>query len=332
MSPRKPNAAAMRRERARLLAERETSTNPLPEEFVTWLKTKYQPKPELQLVWPRVLPFVRTALEGSRIRGTDSLRKHVTHLAHFGAWADERALPLDPKSLLTRVNTDEYCRVGMHGSTEKSCSDRRSKLRALADQVNPEQAPAKTKSIPRPALKPPYTDKDMQAVRRVVYVQPTAELTRSLCVCVGLGAGAGIDSPDLKLLIREHVEDLAEQGIRVTVPGANGRTVWVLREYEDMVRRGLVGLAPSDLLIGREPGRHNVAGEVFGRAKLYGDLPNLEQSRLRTTWLATLMARPVPLAVLCRAAGLKSTRTLFDLLPHLPHEADKDALREGGAR
>ena len=332
MSPRKINAAAMRRERARLLAERATASSPLPEEFVVWLETQYQPKAELQPVFPRLRPFVHQALEASQIRGTDSLRKHVTHLAYFGAWALDQGLPLDPQSLLVRTKTDEYCRTGMPSSTEKSRSDRRSRLRGLADQVNPEQAPAKTKTIPRPALKPPYGDTDMQAVRRVAHVQPTVEMTRSLCICVGLGAGAGIDSPDLKLLLRSSVQDLGEEGIRVDVPGINARTVWVLREYEDMIRRGLEGLEPTQLLLGREPGRHNVAGQVFGRAKLYGDLPPLEQSRLRITWLATLMSRPVPLAVICRAAGLKSTRTLFDLLPHLPEQPDAPALRDGGAR
>lgn len=332
MSPRKPNAAAMRRERARLLAEREAPGSPLPEEFVLWLKTQYQPKSELQGVWPQLLPFVLQALEASQVRGTDSLRKHVTHLAYFGAWILDQGLVLDPQTALVRTRTDEYGRVGMPRSTEKSRSDRRSRLRGLADQINPEQAPAKTKSIPRPSLKPPYTEAEMQAVRRVVAVQPTPEMTRALCICVGLGAGAGIDSPELKLLVRNNIEDLNEDGIRVQVPGANGRTVWVLREYEDMVRHGLTGLAPEQLLIGREPGRHNVASQVFGRAKLYGNLPALEQSRLRTTWLGTLMTRPVPLAVICRAAGLKSTRTLFDLLPHLPEQPDSGALRDGGVR
>jgi hypothetical protein len=46
------------------------------------------------------------------------------------------------------------------------------------------------------------------------------------------------------------------------------------------------------------------------------------------------MARPVPLTVILRAAGLKSTRTLFDLLPHVGQAAIAmpDVLRDGGAR
>ena len=46
------------------------------------------------------------------------------------------------------------------------------------------------------------------------------------------------------------------------------------------------------------------------------------------------MTRPVPLAVILTAAGLKSTRTLFDLLPHLGTDtpAGAVALRDGGVQ
>ena len=103
---------------------------------------------------------------------------------------------------------------------------------------------------------------------------------------------------------------------------------------EHLVRRGLQGLRDGQPLIGRIKTRRNVAAAVYADAVLLGSLPKLEQSRLRTTWLATLMTRPVPLAVILTAAGLKSTRTLFDLLPHLDTGAAAGtvALRDGGAK
>jgi hypothetical protein len=264
------------------------------------------------------------------VRGLESLRKHTTHLAYFGAWAHGQGLSLT--EAVTRTNVDEYCRRGMPGSTPKSTADRRSRLRAIADDLHPEQAPTPAVAIVRPALKPPYTEEEMQAIRRVSGVQPTEEVCRQLSVCVGLGAGAGIDSPDLRLLYRRNVTDHGEAGILVVVPGDRAREVWVLREYEHIVRRGLSDLNDDQLLIGRVQDRRNVAGNVFNRATLLGDLPPLEQSRLRTTWIANLMTRPVPLAVILQAAGLKSTRTLFDLLPYLAVSDELTALRDGGAR
>lgn len=38
---------------------------------------------------------------------------------------------------------------------------------------------------------------------------------------------------------------------------------------------------------------------------------------MRATWLADLMTDSIPIAVILQAAGLKSARTLVDLLPHL---------------
>jgi hypothetical protein len=174
----------------------------------------------------------------------------------------------------------------------------------------------------------------MQALIRAIQVQPTEELVRRLCLCVGLGAGAGIDSPDLKLL-DACVTDHGDDGICVHVPGTHPREVWVLRDYERLVRRGLQGLRDGQPLVGRVKTRRNVAGAIYAEAILLGSLPKPEQSRLRTTWLATLMTRSVPLAVILTAAGLKSTRTLFDLLPHLEPiagTAGAVALRDGGAQ
>jgi hypothetical protein len=74
---------------------------------------------------------------------------------------------------------------------------------------------------------------------------------------------------------------------------------------------------------------------VFERADWWGNLPRLDQGRLRVTWLATHLLRSTPLRLLCAAAGLSSTRTLFDLLPLLPAADMSDApalLRGGGQR
>jgi hypothetical protein len=336
ISPRKISAAEAKRQRAKLTAERTAPPTPLPAEFIDWLRISYHPQDSsLRALWATpLLPFTEQTLLLSQIRGEEALRKHVTHLALYGAWRHQRGLPLDPRPAMNRREVDEYTRTGMPGSSEKSRSDRRSRLRVICDHLNPEQAPHAGVVIPREAIKPPYRAGEMQALIRAIQVQPTEELVRRLCLCVGLGAGAGIDSPDLKLLDTNHATDHGEDGIRIQVPGVHAREVWLLRDYEHLVRRGLQGLRPGQPLIGRVKTRRNVAADVYADAVLLGSLPKLEQSRLRTTWLATVMSRPVPLAVILTAAGLKSTRTLFDLLPHLDSGPPTGAvaLRDGGAK
>ena len=331
------SAAAVKRLRAEINQARVTPPPPLPDPFLHWLRNDYRPQPLVQPHWPTPLrDFVERTLELSPVRGEDSLRKHVTHLAYYGAWRlGRRDAALDPLTAMNRADVDEYARVGMTANTAKSRADRRSRLRAICDHLNPAAAPHRSAvKVPREALKPPYTAAQMTQISRAIQVQPTDERVRQLCLCVGLGAGAGIDSPELKLLDTSHIEDLGDEGIRVSVPGARARQVWVLRDYEALVRRGLRGLPPGRPLVGRVRTRCNVASSVYADATLLGSLPKLEQSRLRTTWLATLMTRPVPLSVLLCAAGLKSTRTLFDLLPHLPvtETAPETVLRDGAVR
>jgi hypothetical protein len=251
MSGPKINAAAMRRHRAEVLQRRAASPDPLPAEFLTWLQTIYQPEGPLRAHWPQLLSFVVAALTASRIRGEASLHKYVTHLTYFGGWLLLQGVSLELSSGLVRAQVDEYCRVGMPGNTQKSRSDRRSRLRGIADQVNPDQAPTPTKSIPRPAIKAPHSASEMANICRCAGLQPTVELTRQMCLCVSVGAGAGIDSSELKLLLGSHVVDLDDQGIRIDIPGDRTRSVWVLREYEDLLRRGLVGRSPLRPLLAR---------------------------------------------------------------------------------
>lgn len=178
----------------------------------------------------------------------------------------------------------------------------------------------------------------MAVIRRVARVQPTPELTRQVSLLVGLGAGAGIDSTDLKRLHgRDAVDHGPEIGIEVHVTNLRRskdntlherrRTVWVLREYEDLVRAGLQGVRPNQLLLGRDAERANVAASVYARAALHGDVPELAQSRLRSTWLATHLQRATPLNLLLRAAGLTTARTLVELIAHLPQHDDAKVLR-----
>ncbi|MDP5182388.1 hypothetical protein QOZ88_07035 [Blastococcus sp. BMG 814] len=270
-------------------------------------------------------------LSRSRITGVDSIRKHITHVAYFLAWAQDHDLPLSAETVVRR-HVDEYARTGMPDSSEKSRADRRARLRWLADQLHPDQAPDRGVPIARPSIKPPYTSREMTQIRRVALTQPTAARRRQLCLCVGLGAGAGLDSQDLRHLTRSHVRDAADGGLNVDVAAPNPRSVTVLRDYEDLVRIGIAGFKPKTLLLGRKEDRRNLAARAIGDAVVLGDVPHIEQSRLRATWLAQLMTGSVPLSVLLTAAGLRSARTLVDLLPHLPSTADAHrVLRDAGA-
>ncbi|WP_157544914.1 hypothetical protein [Nocardioides halotolerans] len=286
--------------------------------------------------------MVAEVLAASVVRGHDSFRKHLTHLGYFYVWARDHDVPLTVATL-TRSNIEEYARTGMPGSSAKSRADRRSRLRRLADQHHPEQAPAPHVEIARPTVRPPYTDREVQALLRTAWNQPSAERTRKAALCIGLGLGAGLDSSDFRGLRRHHIQvtpDSSRPLVTVTVAETAARTaattaarfVPVRVEYVELVLRGLEGLGSDQLLLGRVEERRNLAANALADVVVLGGCPRIEQSRLRATWLATLLMQPVRLDLLMTAAGLRTARTLPDLIPYLPPPTQEEtglALRGG---
>jgi hypothetical protein len=277
---------------------------------------RFRPQGPLAQHWDLVRPTVTQTLARSTLRGEATFRKHLTHLGYFVAWTAQQGLPLSPATV-TRANVDEYTRIGMPHASGKSRADRRARLRWLADQINPGQAPDTGVPVARPSIRPPYIPEELATIRRVAQTQPTARQRRNLSTCVALGAGAGLDSADLRHLRSEHIVDCGAGGFLVHVPGLKARTVPVLASFEPLLRAAVLERPSGELLLGRREDRRNIAARAVSAAVLLGDCPRIVQSRLRASWLAELMRHRVPLAVIMRAAGLRSARTLGDLLPHL---------------
>ena len=91
----------------------------------------------------------------------------------------------------------------------------------------------------------------------------------------------------------------------------------LLREALDahaLARRGT-----ATPLHGVKPDRRNGANRVASRAvTATGTGVDVDVARLRATWLVACMSAPVPLGALLHAAGLRTPRTLADLLAHCP--------------
>lgn len=334
---RKPSARAMRLAVAAVNAERETRAASLPRTMQTYIREIYVPLEPARQSWERIKDAVEETLAASAVRGDDSMRKHVTHLAYFFHWARTVGLPLLPETL-TRTNVSRYETQVLVDAGRSTRQTRRSRLMAMADQIHPDQAPVKGPPLAHRTVAPPYTSAEMAIIRRVAQVQPSELLIRQMCLLVGLGAGAGIDSTDLKRLRDSDVIDHGPgTGIEIHVTNLrrskdntenrNHRTVWVLREYEDLVRIGIAGAKRGQLLLGRDADRANVATSVFSRAVFSKEVPDLAQSRLRSTWLASHLQRTTPLNVLLQAAGLATARSLVELLEHVPPSTDPHLLR-----
>jgi integrase len=248
-------------------------------------------------------------------------------VAHYALWLDRTGHEVTFTTLTDLVLIDEYTRLERSTRGEKSAADRRSRLRGIAGALNPSSAlPTRGYTIARKPIKPGYTPEEVAAIVGVAQVQPTREQTRSLCAVVGLGLGAGCDSTDLKAVYCHDIHE-DNEGLSVTIRSrGTERTVPVMRRYEPLVRRALLDRKPTQLLIGEKADRINVAARIIDKAHIYGDVPKIEASRLRSTWLTELLTRPIPLPVVLHVAGLTSARTLLDLTPSMA-PGDEEAAR-----
>ena len=79
-----------------------------------------------------IRPFIRDVVATSELSGLASVRKNVTHLAHFARFALSRGIRLSPVALMTTTFIDEYVRVGMAGASQHLRAERRRRLLWLA--------------------------------------------------------------------------------------------------------------------------------------------------------------------------------------------------------
>lgn len=326
MGTRRPSKAEIRRQREQLHVE-----PPLPDidPTIAAYINRYTPRDVDADVWEAVRPFVVDTLRRYAPKHLEAGRQRLTALAAYAVWAHGRGLDITRARLLDVDLIEAFTTTADLGKT--AAANYRSRLRGITNELNPAGAGAQVVSRhAHRAVKAPYTAREVAAIVRIANTQPSATTGRQLRVCVGLGLGAGLSSKDLKPLRGRDVTDQGESGIMVRVPQGQPRTVWVRRRFEPMVRSGLDGVRAGGLLLGRNADRRNVAAKVFEHAHILGDhAPHFEQSRMRTTWLADLLADGVPLPVIMDAAGLDSARSLTDLLPHLTVEAEVSAPLRG---
>lgn len=321
-------------EAKRIAAQARAAANPppvLPAALVAFLDT-FAPRSRPE-AWEAVKDVHRLVMYRSGIRGKESFRKRCGALAGFLMWRYEQGSSVEIAEAMTFEAIDQYYLSGLAHLSKGSRNDYRSWLRNLAATANPGLAAPKVAPLGHQEIRPGYSRGEELAIMRIAQRQRSKAARRSLCAVVGLCAGAGLDAIDLRHLRRRHIHDRGEAGIEVSVPGPRPRRVMVRREYEQLVRIGIEGLRANDLLIGRDVNRRNLVSAVVENAEILDDdVPHIEASRLRATWLGWLMTRPVPIQVILAAAGLKTARSLVELIPHLPAPEEFDSYLLGETR
>lgn len=277
-------------------------------------------------------PTIADVMARSKIEDRGRFENTLTSLSRYLAWRMSLGLSFTRADAMSFAAIDDFCSAVVDAVKPSTLNDYRSRLRMVAAESNPGHLNPTTGFVEGyRRVRPGYSAIEEASIRRVALRQQSPLKRRQLCTIVGLCGGCGLDARDLRHVERAHIDDRGEDGIWVTVVGARPRVVVVRRDYEDLVRIAISGLSSHQVLLGQKQTRKNRVGDITLTVQNY-DAPAIEAARLRTTWLAWLLTRPVPLAVVMQASGLSSARTLSDVIDHLEPVVVDLAILRGGAK
>jgi hypothetical protein len=261
--------------------------------------------------WGTIRIFVHACAVQLPLTGVASAIRTIRVLARLAEWAVGEGLPLDPEVLLDPDTVERFIEVGL--PNDRSHATYRSVLRRVGPLLT-ERAPWEPRppSIARRQVAPPYTDREIEQLRRDALRQPTAHRQRAARALLALGLGAGLDGRWVTRVAARDVEHRADI-VTVRVGEPSPRVVPVLGSWEDEVLE-LASTAGDEFLVGGHSTSRNRASSLTERLVVPPGHRRLSSSRLRSTWLLWHLTAGTRLPELAAAAGLQGVTVLSDLL------------------
>lgn len=255
---------------------------------------------------------------------------HLLHAcAHLAVWCTGQAIPIGATTTLRDSTIERFCALAERDGrfSDATRNTIRARLRYVArHQEVPGNRPASPR-IRHRAVKPPYSAAEIALLEVFAATQGSPLRRQRMLALLHLGLGAGCSATDLRHVRGVNVVDGDHDALVVQIGGTRPRDVVVLDDHVVPLRR-LAAAAGDELMIGGNPHRRAVTGNLLARTDQAHGGPELEVSRLRSTWLVRHLAAGTRLDVLVAAAGLSTLASLEDLLPNLAAPDAGDVARE----
>ncbi|MHB8220390.1 MAG: hypothetical protein ACYDHU_08745 [Acidimicrobiales bacterium] len=204
----------------------------------------------------------------------------------------------------------------------------RTNLRAIARALECAPPPV---WLSRERAKAPYSKEEIASYLALADAQPTESRRMRASALVCLSAGAGLVGADLKAVCGTDVARRSGGVVVEVRTGRRPRAVPVLPCYHDRLAAA-AGFAGDHLVIGgTSPERRNVTSPLTASLAGGRDLPRIEISRLRATWLCEV-AGTIGIRAFMDAAGITCSQRLGDLVASLPSASEEEAVALLGAR
>jgi integrase len=277
----------------------------------------------------RAAEFARAAVSGARPQRAERAKALLWAACRLAAFAEGLGLDPSPEALLRAATIERFVEVGCPELSPASRRTLRTNLRALARATEAHPQPP-SPPLPRERAKPTYSEAEIAGYLALAEAQPTRARRMHASALVCLGAGAGLIGSELRHLRGRDVHRRSG-GLVVAVGGRRARAVPVLARFHENLGTAAAFAGRGYLVGGRDPDRKNLTDTLTAALCSDAGLPRLEAGRLRATWLARC-AELIGLSAFMRAAGIRCSQRLGDLVADLPEveEADAVALLGGG--
>jgi hypothetical protein len=267
--------------------------------------------------------FVKELVLAARPESVNRAKAFLFAASRLAAFAQAVGLELTHEALVRTSAIERCCAPGVTPMSAPTRRTVRTNLRAIATRVAPD-GPSLWR-LSREQARPPYTRGEIAAYLALCDAQPTESRRLRAAALVCLSAGAGLVGTDLKAVRGTDVV-VRSGGVLVCVAsGRRPRAVPVLQRFCDRLVAA-ASVAGSRLLIGgTSTSRRNVTTPITASLAGGRDLPRLDVSRLRSTWLCEV-AEAIGLRTFMDAAGIVCSQRLGDLVGHLPEVTEAKAV------
>jgi hypothetical protein len=298
-------------------------------EAVAWVRTYVARGVPADLWQVSIQPFVLECI-GALGVPVPVAKRYARVLAGLCLWCLGEGLPLKREVVLDPDVVERYALMVLRHRRGGATS--RSDLRRLGPLLT-RDAPWEPRPRPmaRRRIAAPYNPAELVALWHMVGLQRTDRLRAAGQAIFLLGVGLGLDGRWAPAMT---ANDFGwRNGLLVAAIGDPcPREVPVLDHYSaDMAE--LLANAGEGRLVGGDAYGKNAVSNLVDRLRTPSDTPRLSASRLRSTWLLTLLERGVRLPELVSAAGIEGLTPLSDLLDRVPRLGRDEYLEEiGGPR
>ena len=267
--------------------------------------------------------FARELADSARPESVNRAKAFLFAASRLAAFGESVGLELTPEVLLRPSVIERFCTPSVTTMSAPTRRTLRTNLRAISRRVAP--FGPEVPRLSRERAKAPYTPGQIAAYLALADAQSTESRRLRASALVCLCAGAGLVGADLKAVRGTDVVSRSGGVVVCVRAGRRPRVVPMLARYHDRLLQA-ADVAGARLLIGgTSTSRRNVTTPLTASLAGGRDLPRLDISRLRATWLCEV-AETIGLKAFMDAAGITCTQRLGDLLGDLGEVTEAKAV------